>query len=384
MAPVESIVELARALIRIPSQGGIDPPDAIVETVCAWLADRRMASQLVRDPSGSVVGVSHTIGSGPPRYCLNACLDTAPFGDTGAWSVPPTGAEIRDGWLCGRGSSDSKVAVAIFAHVASDLAAQSRSTPGSLTVLFDADEHTGGFGGVRAFLPMTPPLDGVMIGYPGLGAIAVGGRGFWRATVTVSGTSAHSGSRDPAPDNAVVKAAAAVQRLAAVPLPAESDSEFPLPPRLTVTSMAGGQGFTIVPDVCRIGIDCRLTPAFDAARAEALVRSVGADLDRSWPTRAPTRVDVEATWPAYRLAETSPVAAALRTSVRAVLGHDVPLVVVGPSNIGNFLAAHGVDATCGFGVNYRNLHAADEAVELRTIGPVYETYRNAVLNLLQR
>jgi succinyl-diaminopimelate desuccinylase len=56
--------------------------------------------------------------------------------------------------------------------------------------------------------------------------------------------------------------------------------------------------------------------------------------------------------------------------------------VVGPSNIGNFLAQFGIEATAGFGVSYRNLHAADEAAEVASIGPVYDTYREALQTLL--
>lgn len=48
------------------------------------------------------------------------------------------------------------------------------------------------------------------------------------------------------------------------------------------------------------------------------------------------------------------------------------LTVAGPSNIGNYLAALGTEATCGFGVIYRNLHGADEAIEMASIPLVYD------------
>jgi succinyl-diaminopimelate desuccinylase len=53
-------------------------------------------------------------------YCLDACLDTAPFGDLIAWDHPPTEPHIVDGWLQGRGAADCKIAVAIFSHLAAD------------------------------------------------------------------------------------------------------------------------------------------------------------------------------------------------------------------------------------------------------------------------
>lgn len=55
---------------------------------------------------------------------------------------------------------------------------------------------------------------------------------------------------------------------------------------------------------------------------------------------------------------------------------------MGPSNVGNLLAGLGIEATAGFGVTCQNLHAPDEAVEVASIAPVYETYRHALRVLL--
>jgi succinyl-diaminopimelate desuccinylase len=51
----------------------------------------------------------------------------------------------------GRGSSDSKIAVAIFCHRAIRLSAERRRLRGTLSLLFDLDEHTGEFAGAKAF-----------------------------------------------------------------------------------------------------------------------------------------------------------------------------------------------------------------------------------------
>lgn len=380
---ITSIVDLARSLIQVPSQGGIDRPRPVIEVLARWLDAAGVTPELLHGHDGESVGVCLEVGSGDrPRYCLNACLDTAPFGDPDAWSAPPTSATLSEGWLLGRGSADSKVAAAIFAHLAAEVAAGWWQPHGTLAVLFDADEHTGGFGGIQAYVNERPPPDGVMIGYPGIDAVAVGGRGYWRAKVVVSGTSDHTGSRDPHPDNAIVKAAAFVAQAARAALPPASDPGFPLAPKLTVTGVHGGQGYSIVPDVCVVEVDVRLTPQFEAGAAEDLVRGICEGIDRSAPSREPTRLDVGTTWPAYRLPASSPTARALRDSARDVLGRDVPAVVVGPSNVGNYLASLGIEATCGFGVNYRNLHAVDERIEVATVLPAYDTYRRAVTSLL--
>lgn len=110
---------------------------------------------------------------------LDACLDTAPFGDETVWTYPPTSGEIVDGWLHGRGSADSKTGAAIFAHVVARLRQSADEWAGSVVLLFDADEHTGAFGGAKAFFEGDPGprTDGVMIGYPGLDHVVTGGRG---------------------------------------------------------------------------------------------------------------------------------------------------------------------------------------------------------------
>jgi succinyl-diaminopimelate desuccinylase len=380
---VDSIVHLAQTLIAIPSQGGIDPPEEIIGAVGQWLAEHDLTPGLLHSSDGAPVGLCADIGTGSrPRYCLNACLDTAPFGDLTAWSDAPTAGAVRTGWLTGRGAADCKTAIAIFSHLGVDIAARSGELAGTLTLLFDADEHTGRFGGVRAYTASHAPPEGVMIGYPGLDEVVVGARGFWRGQLHVFGTSAHSGSRHAVADNAVVKAAALVRRLAEADVPLDADGDFPLGPKITVTAISGGEGYSIVPDRCIVSLDVRLSPRHDAGWAEKLVRDVCRTLDTAIPSRRPTHVEPETTWPAYQLPASSPLVASLRGGARRALGREIPVAVAGPSNIGNFLATMGTEATCGFGVAYRNLHGADEAIEVSSIPAVYAAYLTAVDDLL--
>jgi succinyl-diaminopimelate desuccinylase len=380
---VDSILEFARALIAVPSQGGIDASDRIIDLVGHWLAEHGLEPCVLRGTGGDPVGLSVDIGPGTgPRYCLNACLDTAPFGDLRAWSVAPTAGAVRAGWLIGRGAADCKTAIAMFAHIGINVALQATDLSGTLGLLFDADEHTGRFGGVRAYTDAGRRPDGVMIGYPGLDEILVGARGFWRAALHVAGRSGHSGSRSRPADNAIVKAAALVKLLEQHDFSGEEDTAFPLGPKITVTAINGGQGYSMVPDQCRLSVDIRLTPRYDSEWAETLVRELCRSLDEAIPSREPTVVEPEATWPAYHLPPSSPMAASLQTAAGRALGRDVPLRIAGPSNIGNFLMTLGIEATCGFGVAYRNLHGADEAIELSSIPMVYDTYLGAVRRLL--
>lgn len=274
------VVKLTRELVRVPSRGGIDSYDAVLDTMAGWLADHGLACRRLSGPRGDVVALTCEVPGGRPgpRYVLDACLDTAPFGDEAAWTYPPLSGEITGGWLHGRGASDSKAGAAIFAHIAARLQSMSDGFGGSVVLLFDVDEHTGEFGGAKAYFEgrdAPDRVDGVMIGYPGLDHVITGGRGVLRARMDVHAVAAHSGS-SRASAGAVAKAADLIRELRDAALPGPASPGFPLPARLTVTAISGGEGYSVVPDLCRLNVDVRLTPALDAASALALLTGAAA------------------------------------------------------------------------------------------------------------
>lgn len=382
--PRDSIIRLTQALVRLPSRGGRDDYGPVLTAVTSWLAEHGIAGEMLTDEAERPVAVHGIIeGAAPgPIYLLNAPVDTADYGDEARWSHPPTSALISDGWLHGRGTADCKVAVAIFCHLLAALQKEAQHFYGSLAFLFDADEHSGRFTGVRRYFAdpaRRVPMAGAFIGYPGNSRIVAGCRGFQRAVLRVHGDAAHSGSGHERGVNALERAATLIQRLRR-PLPA--DAGFPLPPQVTVTALAGGGGFSLVPDLCELNVDVRLTPAFDAEAARQFLRDSAGELDLTFPAPRPTEIELLPGWPAYRLPLDSPLLNAIQSAAEQVGGRRPPAVVAGPSNIGNYLATLGIEAVCGFGVNYRNVHAIDEAIELATIDGVYRTYWLTVIALL--
>ncbi|MBP8532337.1 M20 family metallopeptidase [Streptomyces sp. MK37H] len=384
-ARAASVIGLARELIRRPSRAGIDDYGPVLGVLEDWLTAHGLPHRRLHDAAGELVGLLVEIPGGRPGawWTLDACVDTAPYGDETAWSFPPDSGDIVDGWLRGRGAADSKLAAAMFCHIAADLMSHAADLHGGLAVLLDVDEHTGGFGGARAYLtdPAAARPAGVMIGYPGLDDVVVGGRGLWRASVAVHAPSGHSGS-SRAVVGAISRAAHLVRLLDAADLPSvDGASVFPLPPKLSVTSFHGGQGFSVTPDRCDLNVDIRTTPTFDAHDAETLIRKAVAELDAELPAPKPTEITPVATWPPFRLAEGEQPAAALLNAA-AEAGVMVRAKTAGPSNIGNLLAGEGIPATAGFGVPYEGLHGIDERAHLAELPQVYTVYRRAVLQLL--
>jgi len=390
--PADSIVALLQALVRTPSRAGTDALAPVAECMEDWLGSRGLASRRLRGVDGETIGLYAEIAGarpGGPWTVLDATLDTAGFGEAATWRRPPTDPHIEAGWLHGRGSADSKGGASLFAHLLQAFDRTRDSFAGRLGVLFDLDEHSGRFGGARAFFDQPldggprPRPDGVIIGYPGMERIVTGGRGFLRARLVVHGIAAHSGAARRRGLNAISRASALACALDAAPLP-PADPAFGLAPQLTLTGLrAGDGGYSQVPDRCELRIDVRLTPGFTDAAARALVQ---ATIDRQAAGPSGTAgIDVEwiEGWPAYRVPDDDPMVAALHAACRAELGVDLPTAVAGPSNIGNYLHGLGVPALCGFGLRAENIHAANERIALDSIEPVYRIYRDA-LHRLQR
>lgn len=384
-----SVISLIQELVRMPTRGGLDPCEPIIDSVSQWLTEHDLPSRRLHDmDTGRAVALVCDITGyhSGPRYVLDACLDTAPFGDSSTWQHEPTSGATENGWLYGRGSADCKAAIAIFMHIATHLHRARSQLHGSLTLLFDADEHTGNFGGAKRYFGAPDAPDdvvGVMVGYPGTDELVIGGRGFLRAELTTRGEAGHTGSQRTVDNgNAVEKAAELVRLISGHRTPGPVDPALGLPPRVTVTKIAGGEGYSIIPDSCVVGVDARLTTIFDEAVGKNIIEAAVARVDELLSSTMPTTAAFHESWPAYRLDENANVRVALTCAAERHLKKRVPAKVAGPSNIGNYLAKLGIDATAGLGVRYQNLHGTNERIELATIPIVQAIYHEAVLRLL--
>jgi succinyl-diaminopimelate desuccinylase len=392
MNTAASIVDLLQQLTRTSSRAGVDSYEPIAKLTANWLRDRNVVCESLT-ADGKTVGLCAVVaGTGGPEkdsavYMLNATLDTAPFGDESRWTEAPTSGCIRDGWIYGRGTADSKAGASLICHLTAELAATASQWRGKAVLLLDLDEHTGAFTGVRQYFSSTsnrPKPNGVFIGYPGNERIVIGSRGFLRAVLTIHGVAAHSGSASETGINAVVRAAVLVEQLSKLDLghALDPNGQFPLPPRITVTAIEGGTGFSMIPDTCRLSVDMRLTPRFSDQDAKAQLQNVIGELDRA-ETRCPkATIEWSETWPAYRVAETNPMVNTLQQAAELEFNKKIPLAVVGPSNIGNYLRTLDIPVISGFGVTYRAIHAVNECVELASLEPVYRSYRNTLTALL--
>ncbi len=378
MADAGSIVALAAELVRLPSRGGTDSPQPVLATLARWLAANGLQPLPLRDADGAWVGL-HLRWLAPepgPIVCLDACIDTAPFGDESRWSRPPASGAVADGRLWGRGAADSELGAAILAHVVRDLVQRGAVRRGGFDLLLDADEHTGGFGGARSYLAaLERKPDRAVLGYPDNRELIRGSRGFHRVRLTVAGRAGHSGATGGDAINAIGRLARLIAAIEAAPLPDEPVGAFSFGPKVTVTAVEGGEGFSVVPDRASCSLDIRLTPGFDQAAA---IRWLAGLVD---PQK--TKIETVESWPPYIVPEHDRFVQAFQSAGSAAFARDIPLAVCGPSNIGNLFAAHGIPTICGLGVTAENVHGTDECALLASVPEAYRGYFEGVKRFLQ-
>lgn len=170
-----------------------------------------------------------------PTLLLMGHTDVVPVNPEG-WARDPFAAELVDGWVWGRGAIDMLNLTASMAVATRRLARSGWRPRGTLIFLAVADEEAGGDHGarwlvenradaVRADYVLTESGGVPLVTPQGTRLVTfVGEKGAHWVRMTVRGTAGH-GSRPLRTDNALVKAAEVVHRLAKLrPAPLITDS----------------------------------------------------------------------------------------------------------------------------------------------------------------
>jgi succinyl-diaminopimelate desuccinylase len=204
-------------------------------------------------------------------------LDTVPLGAQ-PWSVDPFAAEIADGRLYGRGSSDMKGGVAAFVAACVALAGRLADTPGVLLVI-TAGEETGctGADALVATDGRLGRVGALVVAEPTGNRPLVGHKGALWLEAETKGVTAH-GSMPEKGVNAVYKAARAVLALQGFDFNVARHDVLGAP-SLNVGTIQGGLNINSVPDRALIGIDIRTIPAqIHAQIREQLTNYLGPDV----------------------------------------------------------------------------------------------------------
>jgi carboxypeptidase PM20D1 len=235
-----AVQHLAQA-IRIPtvSTEAGPAPDAVLDAFAAHLAASypRVHAALKRE-----VVAGHSLlftwpGADPnaPALLLAAHQDVVPIEGSSAskWTHPPFEGTVADGFVWGRGTIDDKMSLIAIMEATERLLARGYRPRQTIYLVFGHDEERGGSGakamaallkarGARIALALDEGyavLDGVLAGVSRpVAVVGMAEKGYVSVELTASGAGGHSSM--PTPDNAAVRIARAVARLAGDPFPA--------------------------------------------------------------------------------------------------------------------------------------------------------------------
>jgi acetylornithine deacetylase/succinyl-diaminopimelate desuccinylase-like protein len=421
------VTRLLQELIRLDT---VNPPGnetQAAELLRDYLAESGVESELFAKVPERANLVARLPGSGAgPSLLLLSHTDTV-VADAAEWQVDPWSGELRDGEIWGRGALDMKGQVAASAVAIASLARERFRPVGDLVFAACADEEVGQGFGLPWLCEQHP--DAVRTDYAlneGAGErMELFGRPFYLCSsaekmsspfrLRVHGRAGHASVPGIA-DNALVKAAPLIERLAAYrpelqlgpetdamiqavagrPLEAAEALELAreadeaaaelLEPLLSLTlsptMISASERRNVIPHVCEVVVDCRLLPGQTQAEVEPVLREVLGDGD----------YDFE--WIEGRGGTRSPLGGPLWDAVESFVAQIEPQASVLPVPVAGFTDSHWLrDAfgTVAYGffptkamdpqIAARLIHSADERIAVDDLELAVQCFRHAAVEV---
>jgi len=395
------MVELTRALVRIPT---VNPPGECYAD-CATLLSQTLADlgyrveclpaeglpeHTERYPRLNVVG---TLGGGQPTVHFNGHYDVVPAG--GGWSTDPFAAQVRDGRIYGRGTSDQKAGIAASIFAVEAVRRTGVTLTGAIEQSMTPDEESGGFAGVawlcdrgrlaadrQRYVVITEPLDPERI--------AIGHRGVYWFELSTLGRVGH-GSMPGLAVNAADEMSRLIHtlntqlkpRLAVRVTQAPVEPPEARRPSLSLNALHAGQPLDgwqspCVPDRCTAVYDRRFIHEESFADVKAEILSVLENKGIEFEMRDLMRVDP------LLLPEDLPLAQHAATAIEDVFGHTAKFI----ASPGTFDQKHvvrraGIHECIGYGPGRLTLaHQPDEYVAIDDLVASAKVIALLVLRLL--
>jgi acetylornithine deacetylase/succinyl-diaminopimelate desuccinylase-like protein len=334
--PEDEVVRICQELIRIDSTNygdGSGPGERqAAEYVVGLLREVGLEPEVVESDPGRMSVVVRLEGEDRdrPGLCIHGHLDVVPA-NAADWQVDPFSGELRDGCVWGRGAVDMKDMDAMILAVVRDLARRGAKPPRDLVVAFFADEEAGGVKGSHHVVDTRPELfEGVSEAVSEVGGYSVtvptkdgedtraylvqtAEKGILWLRLVATGRAGHGSV--PNPENAVVRLAEAVARIAAHKWPREyvasvrelldglsgitgtswSDEDLDellehlggaqgfvrgtLQDTANFTMLDAGYKHNVIPQTASASLDCRFLPGHDDDLLETVRQLAGEDVE---------------------------------------------------------------------------------------------------------
>jgi succinyl-diaminopimelate desuccinylase len=311
----------------------------------------------------------------PKTFGFNGHTDVVPIGTESDWSLPPFGAEIRDGLMYGRGTTDMKSGVAAFAAAAIDFV---RQTPpdGAIILAITGDEEGDALDGTTALLdhmeatgekmsvclvgePTCPDRMGEMI--------KIGRRGSMTAWVKVIGKQGHAAYPHRAL-NPLPALARLMDRLASHEL--DRGTAYFDPSTLAIVTMDTGNPATnVIPAACHATVNIRFNDSHSGASLSEWIRDEIAKIETEFGVSVELKIKISGE---SFITPPGPLSDLVAAAVSAETGVDPVLSTSGGTSDARFVKNH--CPVVEFGLVGASMHQVDEHVRVEHIEQLKSIY----------
>ena len=308
-------------------------------------------------------------------FGFNGHTDVVPVGDAAAWTHDPFGAEVVEGVMYGRGTTDMKSGVAAFAAAAIDFV---RETPpdGAVVLTITGDEEGDAVDGTTALLDYMDQagekMSVCLVGEPTcpnhMGEmIKIGRRGSMTAWFTVTGVQGHSAYPHRA-NNPLNGLSRLMDRLGSHQLD-EGSEHFDASTLAIVTIDTGNPATNVIPAQGRAAVNIRFNDLHSGTSLTDWLQSEADKIAEEFGLKVEMKVQISGEsfiTPPGDLSEL--VSKAVQTETNQV----PELSTTGGTSDARFVKAH--CPVVEFGLVGKTMHQVDENVEVAQIHQLKSIY----------
>ena len=309
-------------------------------------------------------------------FGFNGHTDVVPLGDEAAWTMPPFGAEIKDGYLYGRGATDMKSGVAAFATAAIDFV---NVTPpdGAVVLAITGDEEGDAFDGTAALLDWMADNNEAMtvclVGEPTcpdvMGeAMKIGRRGSMTAFFTITGEQGHAAyphrAKNPMP------AMARLMDVLSSRVLDDGTDHFDPSALQVLTIDTGNPATNVIPAQTKACVNIRFNDTHNSSELSAWMQQEADKVAAAFDVRIEMRVKVSGE---SFVTPPGPLSDLIGNAVEAETGRKPALSTSGGTSDARFVKAH--CPVVEFGLVGKTMHRVDERVLVEQIGQLKTIYK---------
>lgn len=331
--------------------------------------------------SGPVSNLWARRGTAEPLMVFAGHTDVVPTGDVESWSFDPFGAQIIDGYVCGRGAADMKGGVAAMITAVERFAKNNPEHHGSIAILLTSDEEGPAVDGtvkvIEQLQARQETINYCIVGEPTSthrfgDTIRNGRRGSLGARLTITGQQGHVAYPHLA-DNPVHRALPALAELTAIEWD-KGDEFFPAT-TLQISNINAGTGASnVIPGVLTVDFNLRYSPASSIETIQSTIKQLfdrhAIDVDIDWNDSARPFITQPGT-----------LTDAVQKAIHTHTGSNASLDTGGGTSDGRFIAPTGAQVI-EFGPSNATIHQIDERILCDDINLLSTIYESVLIDLL--